>query len=76
MPESMVAVGRFMDPGQAHLMRTVLESRGIEAFVQGEFTGALEPAFSLFGTGAKGGIQLVVRESDAAEARAILDESP
>lgn len=55
-------------------MRTVLESHGIDAYVQGEITGPLEPAFSLFGGSGKGGIALLVRESDASEARAILDE--
>lgn len=74
MAESLVVIGRFMDPGQAHLMRTVLESYGIDAYVRGEITGSLEPAFSLFGGSSKGGIALLVRESDAAEAHAILDE--
>lgn len=75
MHGSLVVIGRYTDAGKAHLLKTVLESHGIEAFVQGEFTGTLEPAFSLFGGDRKGGIQLLVREADASEARAILDET-
>lgn len=71
----MVVIGRFADSGKAHLLRTVLESHGIDACVQGEFGGQLEPAFSLFGGSGKGGIQLVVRASQADEARAILEET-
>ncbi|HNR32648.1 MAG TPA: DUF2007 domain-containing protein [Candidatus Hydrogenedentes bacterium] len=75
MHDEFVVIGRFFDSGKAHLLKTVLESHGIDAFVQGEFTGTLEPAFSLFGGGGKGGIQLLVREEDAAEARAILEDA-
>ncbi|MBP8130581.1 MAG: DUF2007 domain-containing protein [Candidatus Hydrogenedentes bacterium] len=75
MHDSLVVIGRYSDSSKAYLLKTVLESHGIEALVQGEFTGTFEPAFSLFGGGGKGGIQLLVREADASEARAILEET-
>lgn len=75
MPAEFVTIAHFRDPSQAHLARGVLESAGIEAHVFGDITGNLEPSFALLGGAGKGGIRLMVREADAAEARALLDES-
>lgn len=74
MPEEFVTIGRYLDPTAAHVARGVLEAHGIEAQVMGEFTGNLEPIFSILGGTNKGGIRLLVRAEDANEAAALLTE--
>lgn len=68
-----VTIRYFFEPSEALFLKSVLEAHGITAFVTGEHAGGLTPAFSLFGGGVKGGIQLQVLCADADEARAILD---
>jgi Putative prokaryotic signal transducing protein len=35
-PEQFVTVGRYMDPVEAHMAKGVVESAGLECFLQGE----------------------------------------
>lgn len=71
---NLVTIGRFYDPTEAHLYRTVLESRGIQAAVMGEFSSALFPPVTVFGSAAGGSVRLKVRAEDAEAATAILEE--
>lgn len=65
-PDRMVMVGRFLDSAEAQMARGMLESSGIECFLQGENANALVPlAFR---------VRLEVRAADEAEARALLAE--
>ncbi len=41
--EKLVEVGRFLDPAEAHMARGLLESAGIECFLQGEDANAIVP---------------------------------
>lgn len=73
---NLVTIGRFYDSTEAHFFRTVLESRGIQAAVMGEFSSALFPPVTLFGSAAGGSVRLKVRAEDADAATAILEEEP
>src|SRR5262249_9135964 len=62
--EEVVTVANFIEPLEAEMARLRLESAGIETFLSGENARILEPGL--------GPLQLQVRASDAADARAIL----
>lgn len=66
-PESLVTVGRYFSPAEAHLARMAVQEGGIEAFLFDENVGASYG----FGVGAR----LAVRPSDEASARAVLASS-
>ena len=70
----LVTIGRFYDSTEAHFYRTVLESRGIQAVVMGEFASAIFPPVSLFASASGGSVRLKVRAEDAGAATAILEE--
>ena len=64
--EELVMVGRFLDPVEAQMAKGMLESAGIECFLEGANANALVPmAFR---------VRLKVRVVEAALAREILAE--
>lgn len=64
--ESLVTLGSFPDALQAHLVKTKLESEGIECFLLDESVTWLYPQ-------ALSGVKVQVYESDLERARDILD---
>jgi Putative prokaryotic signal transducing protein len=63
-PEQFVTVGRFMDPVEAHMAKSVLESANLECFLQGE------NANNLLGVAFRA--RLLVHRRDEATARELL----
>jgi Putative prokaryotic signal transducing protein len=63
----LITIERYRDALEADMARTRLESAGITTFLVGENTAVL------YGTGL-GGLQLQVRPTDEADARAILND--
>ena len=64
MDEELVTVGRYMEPMRAQMAKGLLESMGIEAFLQGEHANAMvPPAFRA---------RLRVRRADEVTAREVL----
>ena len=62
---TLVTVGRFLDPVQAQMAKGMLESAGIECFLQGEHANHMVPlAFR---------VRLQVLAEEEAEARELLD---
>lgn len=61
-----VTIARFTEPMGAEMARLRLQSAGIETFLSGENAGIMEPGL--------GPLQLQVREEDAEDARAILED--
>jgi hypothetical protein len=62
--EALVTVGRYLDPTDGQMARGLLESTGIECFLQGENANALlASAFR---------VRLRVRHADEEAAKAIL----
>ncbi len=71
MMERLLTIATFSNPVEANLAKNRLESAGIKTFLEGQETVGM--AWHL--TNAFGGIKLQVLESDAADARAILEET-
>jgi hypothetical protein len=62
--EALVTVGRYLEPTDAHMAKGLLDSAGIECFLQGENANALlAPAFR---------VRLRVRHADEAAAKEML----
>ncbi len=62
--EKLVTVGRYLEPTDAHMAKGLLDSAGIECFLQGEQANALlAPAFR---------VRLRVRHADENAAREML----
>lgn len=75
MAARLTTIARFKDSFRAHLAKTYLEDRGVDAYIQGEFLGNAFPRMAQpFGQMA-GGIRLQVREEDEDEARELLLEA-
>ena len=65
--DEMVTVGRYLEPTRAQMAKGLLESVGIEGFLQGENANALVPlAFR---------VRLLVRRSDQETAREVLADT-
>jgi Putative prokaryotic signal transducing protein len=64
----MIAVGTFRTRSDAEFAQSLLASAGIESVISSDDAGGAYP-FDL-----SGGARLLVNESDAEDARAILDE--
>lgn len=65
--EQLVSVGRFLDPVEAQMAKGMLESAGIECFLQGANANAIVPlAFR---------VRLQVRVSDEAAARGMMADA-
>lgn len=64
-----VAVARFLNPTDAHLVRAVLEGSGIPAVAADANTVQM----NLLWAPAVGGVRILVRASRAAEARELID---
>ena len=63
----LVTVGRFLDPSQAQMAKGMLESAGIDCFLQGENANNMVPmAFR---------VRLQVLSEDEDEARGMLEET-
>jgi hypothetical protein len=63
-PEQFVTVGRYMDPVEAHMAKGVVESAGLECFLQGEnANNLLSVAFRA---------RLLVHRKDEAAAKELL----
>lgn len=69
MPEPILPVETFWDATEAHLARGALEEAGIDSVVADDNAVAVMPLH----VGAIGGVKLLVRESDLARARKVLD---
>ena len=66
-PDTLVSVGRFLDPSEAQMARGMLESAGVEVFLQGANANAMVPlAFR---------VRLSVRRQDEDTARVLLAEA-
>ena len=64
--ETLVQVGRFLDPAEAQMAKGMLESFGVECFLSGANANAIYPmAFK---------VKLSVLARDEAEAKALLAE--
>ncbi len=72
MEDELITIARFDNIHDAYLIRSKLESEGIECFIPDEML-AKTTFTSLAG---EGGIRLQVREKDAADAMEILNEEP
>jgi hypothetical protein len=68
----MISVLHCGEISEALLVRSVLESEGIEVFIPDEFTAQNAPPY----TWATGGIRVQVAEEDLERARAILGLTP
>lgn len=64
--DKLVTVATYLDSIQAHIMKGLLESEGIESFVFDELAAAYNPLVL--------GVRLVVRQSDLERAAKILGE--
>ena len=65
--DNLVPVGRFLDPSEAQLAKGMLESSGIEVFLQGANANAIVPlAFR---------VRLSVRRHDEDTARVLLADA-
>jgi hypothetical protein len=72
MEDDLITIARFNHIHDAYLIRSKLESEGIECFIPDEMLA--KTTFTSLGV--EGGIRLKVRERDAAEALEILNEEP
>src|SRR5688572_11327171 len=72
MPDTWVTVASFSQPIEAHLLRTKLESEGIECQLKDEHIVRMDWFYS----NAVGGVKVQVREEDVARVRALLDSLP
>lgn len=70
--DGLVTILRVSRPLDAQLARARLESEGIEVFIPDEQTATIDPLL----IDAIGGVRVQVRLSQAARAKAILDEPP
>jgi len=68
----VVTLRQFRDLPDALLAKSVLDSAGIDSFLQDENTIRLDWLWS----NALGGIKLLVREADAADAASLLEQKP
>ena len=69
MSERILPVETFWDATEAHLARGALEEAGIDCVVADDNAATMMPLH----VGAIGGVKLLVRESDLARARKVLD---
>jgi hypothetical protein len=66
--DRLVVIATFLHPYEAHIARTVLESEGIQARLDGEHHIAMDWMIS----NAVGGVKLIVHERDEVVAKKIL----
>jgi hypothetical protein len=67
----LVVVRTFNDRIEAELAQSALEAAGIESMVRGDDAGGVQP-----GLWTGEGVDVLVREEDATNAREILDVEP
>jgi hypothetical protein len=66
---SLVVVETFGNEMEADIAKGALEAAGIDAIIQADSAGGLRPHLAWSGSGYK----ILVREEDAASARAVLE---
>jgi Putative prokaryotic signal transducing protein len=66
----LIVIRSFFNHVEADIAKSVLETAGIDALVQADDAGGVQP-----GLWAAEGVQLLVREEDADDARQILDSA-
>ena len=66
----LVAVQTFGTRQEADLARSALAAAGIDAMIQADTSGGMQPSIAWAGVG----VQVIVRVADAEAARAILEE--
>jgi hypothetical protein len=64
--QSIVVIASYSQPTEAHLAKLKLEAEGVEAVLHDENTVAMQPLYLT------GGVQLLVRQSQAEKACEIL----
>ena len=64
---ALVAVRSYVNHFEADVDKSALDAAGIESMIRSDDCGGLRPHLWL------GGVELLVREEDAAQAREILD---
>ena len=69
MSEKLVTIRGYLNSTEANLAKEMLESAGIQAFLQGENFGALN-----FGTLSQAGCKILVREEDVEAAEEIFND--
>ena len=69
MDDKLVTVGQFMNNVEAQMGAEALKLEGIESFIADEHTS------STYCTGSVFGVRLQVKESDAANAKRVLNEA-
>lgn len=62
--DKLVQLSAFYDPNEAHIVKGMLESKGIPSFIFGELAAAFVPL--------PGSIRLMVRVSDLDKAKSLL----
>ncbi|MGH9410016.1 MAG: putative signal transducing protein [Vicinamibacterales bacterium] len=67
---ALVAVRTYVNQFEAEVDKTALDAAGIESMIRSDDCGGLRPHLWL------GGVELLVRDEDAAQAREILDTPP
>jgi hypothetical protein len=67
MGESLVVIRTFLNHIDADLAKSALDAAGIESFVRSDDCGGTRPHLWM------SGVQLIVREEDAARATELLD---
>jgi hypothetical protein len=70
MEDKLVVIGQFDTPENAHLAKIDLENAGIRAIVENDVL----PTIGLFYTMPTCSVKLLVRESDASQARELLQD--
>jgi len=71
MPD-IIEIARYSSEFAGQTAVAVLEAAGIDAHVLTDDAGGAIPSLTML----SGGVRIVVRSQDAAEARGILEESP
>ncbi len=67
-----VCIRTYLSQPEAEVDRAFLESCGIRAWIEADDCGGMQP-FLVYGTG---GVRLLVEESQAQEATALLESKP
>ncbi len=70
MPDKLITIATFSHPIEAHILKTKLESEGIECFIADENTVTMNWLYS----NAIGGVKLQVKKSHFKRAMAIIQE--
>ena len=70
MSDDLVVIGTFLNAVDAELARGALEAAGIESMIRADDCGGLRPHLWM------GGVEVLVRSEDAAQAAEVLGTEP